>query len=82
VIEAIVTPVVCVVIGYVFGVWHTRRAVREALAKHTGSAPNLYVVARDVTDEVLGEGTYAKVNATNPDPAVQAVIRRARDSRR
>lgn len=40
-------------------------------------ASSLYDVARHVTDEVLGEGAYAEVNASNPDPGVQAAIRRS-----
>jgi hypothetical protein len=35
---------------------------------------NLYEIARQVTDEVLGEGTYAELNKTNPNPQVQKVI--------
>ena len=38
---------------------------------------DLYDVARKVTDEVLGDGTYAELNAGNPDPRVQAAIRRS-----
>lgn len=38
---------------------------------------NLYDIAREVTDEVLGEGTYARLNAGHPDPEVQATIRRS-----
>ncbi len=38
---------------------------------------SLYDVARRVTDEVLGEGAYAEANRGNPDPGVQAAIRRA-----
>jgi hypothetical protein len=38
---------------------------------------DLYDVARQVTDEVMGEGTYAESNAGNPDPGVQAAIERA-----
>jgi hypothetical protein len=37
---------------------------------------DLYDIARRVTDEVLGEGTYAELNKDNPDPGVQAAIRR------
>ncbi|HJS83702.1 MAG TPA: hypothetical protein VJ742_12790 [Nitrososphaera sp.] len=38
---------------------------------------NLYDVARKVTDEVLGEGTYAEVNKNNPNPGVQGAIIKA-----
>ena len=38
---------------------------------------SLYDIAREVTDEVLGEGTYARLNADHPDPEVQAAIRRS-----
>ena len=38
---------------------------------------NLYDIARQVTDEVLGEGTYAALNAGNPDPGVQGAIAKA-----
>lgn len=41
------------------------------------SDKDLYDVAREVTDEVLGKGTYADMNRTNPNPGVQAAIRRA-----
>lgn len=34
----------------------------------------LYDVARQVTDEVCGDGTYAKLNEHHPDPGVQAAI--------
>jgi hypothetical protein len=37
---------------------------------------DLYDIARQVTDEVLGDGTYAELNKGNPDPGVQAAIRR------
>lgn len=37
---------------------------------------NMYDIAREVTDNVLGIGTYAQTNAGNPDPRVQAAIRR------
>jgi hypothetical protein len=39
---------------------------------------DMYDIARRVTDEVLGEGTYADLNRGNPDPGVQAAIKRAR----
>lgn len=32
---------------------------------------NLYDIAREVTDEVLGKGTYAGVNGGNPNPNPQ-----------
>lgn len=38
---------------------------------------DLYDVARKVTDEVLGEGTYAEINAGNSNPAVRRAITRA-----
>jgi hypothetical protein len=34
----------------------------------------LYRVAQEVTDGVLGAGSYAEINRGNPNPAVQAVI--------
>ena len=37
---------------------------------------DLYDVALQVTDEVLGEGTYAELNAGNGHPGVQAAIAR------
>lgn len=36
--------------------------------------PNLYDIARQVTDEVLGEGTYEEINKSNPNPGVQQAI--------
>lgn len=38
---------------------------------------DMYDIALRVTDEVLGEGTYADLNKGNPDPGVQAAIERA-----
>ena len=38
---------------------------------------SLYDVARKVTDEVMGEGTYAEINAGNSDPRVQRAIEKA-----
>jgi hypothetical protein len=40
------------------------------------SEPNLYDVALAVTDEVCGDGAYAQINAGNPNPGVQAAIKR------
>lgn len=37
---------------------------------------DLYDVAREVTDSVFGEGAYAEMNGGNPDPGVQASIKR------
>jgi hypothetical protein len=37
----------------------------------------LYDVARQITDEILGEGGYAEINHGNPDPRVQAAIARS-----
>jgi hypothetical protein len=37
----------------------------------------LYDVALQITDEVLGEGSYAQINRSNPDPKIQAALRRA-----
>lgn len=31
----------------------------------------LHRIAREVTDEIMGPGTYARLNATHPDPAVR-----------
>lgn len=39
-------------------------------------AEDLYDIALQITDEVLGPGTYATINARNPDPGVQAAIAR------
>jgi hypothetical protein len=41
---------------------------------------NLYDIAREVTDEVLGEGTYAAMNKDNPNPGVQAAIKNVRST--
>lgn len=38
---------------------------------------DLYDVALQVTDEALGAGAYARLNAEHPDPGVQAAIDRA-----
>lgn len=43
---------------------------------------NLYDIAREVTDEVLGEGTYAQINKNNPDPGVQATIKESEEDAR
>lgn len=40
---------------------------------------HLFDIAREVTDEVFGEGTYADMNKSHPNPDVQAAIKRARD---
>jgi DNA modification methylase len=40
---------------------------------------NLYDVALQVTDEVLGKGSYAELNKNHPDPKVQEAIRRAEE---
>lgn len=40
---------------------------------------DLYDVAREVTDEVFGKGTYAEMHASNPDPGVQRAILRANE---
>lgn len=37
---------------------------------------DLYDVALRVTDEVIGPGTYARMNEHHPDPGVQAAISR------
>lgn len=37
----------------------------------------LYDIAREVTDEMLGEGTYDELNKNNPKPGVQAAIVKA-----
>lgn len=41
---------------------------------------SLYDIARQVTDEVLGEGTYARLNSGHPDPGVQEAIRRSKEN--
>lgn len=41
---------------------------------------SLYDIARQVTDEVLGDGAYAEVNKNHPDPGVQRAIENARPS--
>lgn len=38
---------------------------------------DMYDIARQVTDEVLGKGAYAYLNKGNPDPGVQAAIARS-----
>lgn len=43
---------------------------------------NLYDIAREVTDEVMGKGTYAKLNGGSPDPSVQAAIKDTNVSRK
>lgn len=40
---------------------------------------SMYDIARQVTDEVLGEGTYASLNANHPDPGVQMAIQNAKE---
>lgn len=35
---------------------------------------DLYNIAQEVTDEVMGAGTYASLNKGNPDPGVQRAI--------
>ncbi len=40
----------------------------------------LYDVALQVTDDVLGEGSYAYMHRDNGDPRVQAAITRAQRS--
>lgn len=47
-------------------------------AKQQAVDAALYDIARNVTDEVMGEGTYAEINGGNPDPGVQATIERGR----
>ena len=37
---------------------------------------NMYDIARHITDDVFGEGTYAEMNKNHPDPGVQGTIRR------
>lgn len=37
----------------------------------------MYDIALEVTDEVLGAGTYAEMNRGNNTPGVQAAIRKA-----
>jgi hypothetical protein len=39
---------------------------------------SLYDIARQVTDEVFGTGTYADVNKNHPNPGVQAAIAKVR----
>jgi hypothetical protein len=41
------------------------------------SDSELYDLALKVTDGALGKGTYADLNRGNPDPGVQAAIKRA-----
>ncbi len=38
---------------------------------------DLYRIAQEVTDEVLGKKTYAQVNKGNADPNVQQAIRKS-----
>ena len=35
---------------------------------------DLYDVAREVTNDVMGEGTYEKLNGDSPNPGVQRAI--------
>lgn len=42
---------------------------------------NLYEIAKQVTDEVLGEGTYDKINKGNLDPNVQKVINKKKNEK-
>jgi hypothetical protein len=35
----------------------------------------MYRIAREVMDEVMGEGAYAEHNKNNPDPRIQAEVR-------
>lgn len=37
---------------------------------------DMYDLARQVTDEVFGEGAYADLNKNNPDPGVQRAIKK------
>lgn len=46
---------------------------------HGDLPEDLYDVARQVTDEVFGQGTYAELNRDHPDPGVQRAIQRWRD---
>jgi hypothetical protein len=41
---------------------------------------DLYDIALEVTDEALGEGTYADMNGGSPDPGVRAAITRWRQA--
>ena len=38
------------------------------------SAHDLYAIARESTDEVMGPGAYARANAGHPDPAVREQV--------
>lgn len=44
--------------------------------KRIAVSDNMYDIARKVTDDVMGEGTYAEINAGDPDPGVQRAIRK------
>lgn len=60
-----------------------RKICREADSIVEGSAAAVsadpqhgFDVARQITDEVFGAGSYAQMNAGNPDPRVQLAIQR------
>lgn len=40
--------------------------------RRPGPEPTVFDVALQVTDEILGAGTYARINEHHPDPGVQA----------
>ena len=72
-----------VLVGHCCIIVPARKKHRGHRGKHriewSAEEPNLYDVARKVTDEVLGEGTYAGLNSGNPDPNVQAAIERGKN---
>lgn len=39
---------------------------------------SMYDIARKITDDVMGEGSYENLNKGNPDPEVQAAIERGK----
>lgn len=50
----------------------------EEWAKGQAVDAALFDIARKATDEVMGAGTYDRINRGNPDPGVQAAIDRGR----
>lgn len=56
--------------------WRDRLVREEPTPRQPGAPRDLYDVALQITDEVLGPGTYAEHNTGNPDPGVQAAIAR------
>lgn len=60
------------------GEWRVAIDGRDVTGDPAAYHAALYDAARRATDDVLGSGTYARVNARHPDPGVQAAIERWR----